>query len=208
MQKKRDLGTSFYKLPDRLKDNKRWREWVNLLKLKYVPLRHEQVCSNHFRTTDFFIIKSLVRETAKYLVSVTPGGCLNYVSQGYVGRASDKFIFNASDMISLFDKHDAVMVDKGFAIKKELEQRNLELVRPPTLINEQFNIREARDNVSITGARVHVERGIQRMKNFKILTEKVDLAILHLLDDIMVIIAGVVNLSAPILSDDRFVSVK
>lgn len=144
------------------------------------------------------------RETAKYLVSVTPGGCFNYVSPGYVGKASDKFIFNACNIITLFDENDAVMVDKGFSISNELLQHNLKLIRPPTLFDGQLSRDEATSNVSIAGARVHVERSIQRMKQFKILTDRVDPTLLYLLDDVVIILAGVVNLSAPILADNRF----
>ncbi|EDS43100.1 conserved hypothetical protein [Culex quinquefasciatus] len=72
-------------------------------------------------------------ETVKFLVSVTPGGVFNYVSQGFVGKASDKFIFNASGMITMFDEGDSIMVDKGFAISNELSQHRLEMIRPPLL---------------------------------------------------------------------------
>lgn len=145
------------------------------------------------------------RETAKYMVSVTPGGCFNFISHGYVGKASDKFIFNNCNILPLFDENDAVMVDKGFSIMKELMEHNLELIRPPTIFDGQLSTEEAKWNVSIASARVHVERSIQRLKQFKMLTERVDTTFLYLLDDIVIILAGVTNLSAPILSDNRFI---
>ncbi|XP_062535453.1 uncharacterized protein LOC134204691 [Armigeres subalbatus] len=79
------------------------------------------------------------RETAKYMVSITPGGCFNFISPGYVGKASDKFIFNHCDILPLFDKHDAVMVDKGFSISQELAAHHLEMIRPPTLFDGQLS---------------------------------------------------------------------
>lgn len=145
------------------------------------------------------------RETAKYMVSITPGGVFNFISPGYVGKASDKFIFNACNILPLFEENDAVMVDKGFSIMKELVEHKLELIRPPMLFDGQLSKEEATSNVSIASARVHVERSIQRLKQFKILTERVDTTLLHLLDDFIIILAGTVNLSAPILSDNRFV---
>lgn len=87
------------------------------------------------------------KETAKYLVAVTPGGCFSYISPGYGGKASDKFIFNACGMVSLFQEKDAVMVDKGFAIAYELAEHNMQLLRPPILFNEQLTAEEASQNV-------------------------------------------------------------
>jgi DDE superfamily endonuclease len=58
--------------------------------------------------------------TVKYLLGVTPAGTINYISRGYPGRASDKFIFNNEHCIDLLDEKDAVMTDKGFSIEKEL----------------------------------------------------------------------------------------
>jgi hypothetical protein len=62
--------------------------------------------------------------TVKYLIGVTPCGTICYVSPGYPGRASDKFIFNNEKVIDLLNPDtDAVMTDKGFAIEKELEAK-------------------------------------------------------------------------------------
>lgn len=144
------------------------------------------------------------RETVKFLVSVTPGGVFNYVSQGFVGKASDKFIFNASGMITMFDEGDAIMVDKGFAISNELSQHRLEMIRPPLLQGEQLSTEEAKQNASIARARVHVERAIQRLKNFNIFTNKFELNLVPFIDDLIIIAAGITNLSDPILADSRF----
>jgi DDE superfamily endonuclease/Helix-turn-helix of DDE superfamily endonuclease len=60
-------------------------------------------------------------QTAKYLLGVTPAGSINFVSRGYPGRASDKYIFNHENVIQLLTPGvDAVMIDKGFAIETEL----------------------------------------------------------------------------------------
>lgn len=58
----------------------------------------------------------------------------------------------------------------------------------------------------IASARVHVERTIQRMKIFKILNGRVGLSLTMVpyMDSIEGIIVGIVNLSAPILSVEKF----
>jgi DDE superfamily endonuclease len=62
--------------------------------------------------------------TVKYLVGVTPCGSINYISRGYPGRASDKYIFNKEKVNELINPNlGAVMTDKGFAIDKELDEK-------------------------------------------------------------------------------------
>jgi hypothetical protein len=64
--------------------------------------------------------------TVKYLIGVAPSGAIIYVSRGYPGRASDKYIFNKENVIDLINPAtDAVMTDKGFAIDKELSERGI-----------------------------------------------------------------------------------
>lgn len=140
----------------------------------------------------------------KFLVSVTPGGVFNYVSQGFVGKASDKFIFNTSGMITMFDEGDSIMVDKGFAISNELSQHRLEMIRPPLLQGEQLSTEEAKQNASIARHALGLERAIQRLKNFNIFTNKFELNLVPFIDDLIIIAAGITNLSDPILADSRF----
>lgn len=58
----------------------------------------------------------------------------------------------------------------------------------------------------IARARVHVERAIQRMKLFKVLKGPVPWEMVGALDHILITIAGIVNLSSPILADKRFLN--
>ncbi|XP_050065906.1 chaperonin CPN60, mitochondrial-like [Aphis gossypii] len=53
---------------------------------------------------------------SKFMTCVTPAGIISFISQGYGGRASDKFIFENSNVIDLLDENDAIMADKGFLI--------------------------------------------------------------------------------------------
>ncbi|KAK9720498.1 Helix-turn-helix of DDE superfamily endonuclease [Popillia japonica] len=50
--------------------------------------------------------------TVKFMTGVSPGGIITYISKPYGGRASDKAIFEESNVISLLDPNrDAIMVD-------------------------------------------------------------------------------------------------
>lgn len=58
--------------------------------------------------------------TVKFLTEVTPAGIIVHVSKSSGGRASDKCIFEHSDILQHLESgRDAVMVDKGFLIDDE-----------------------------------------------------------------------------------------
>lgn len=142
------------------------------------------------------------------LAPATPAGLTSYLSPAYGGRTSDKCIFNDDQFlktVELIPHTDSIMVDKGFFIEKECEEYGVKLIRPPFLRKvPQLTKTDAAENVKIAKARVHVERAIQRVRLFKIMTQTVERHILPWIDDISVIVCAMVNLSAPILSDDKF----
>lgn len=145
------------------------------------------------------------RRTAKFLIGVTPAGLISYRSKAYAGKSSDKYIFNAEKLIDQLYPHiDEVMVDKGFMIENELSAKGIKLHRPPFMKNNRLSPSEAYLNEAIAKARVHVERIMQRIKTFAILQDTFDVCMLGYINDIMSIICGIVNLTNPILRDDKF----
>ncbi|XP_077520302.1 uncharacterized protein LOC144130176 [Amblyomma americanum] len=144
--------------------------------------------------------------TAKVLVCETPGGHISYVSKAYGGRASDSHITKESKILVLFlPSTDSVMVDKGFLIDKLCLEHQSTMVHPPFLCKrKQLTKNKAEKSQSIAAARVYVERAIQRMKVFKILTGNLGTELFAYIDDIIKVIAGIVNLSKPIFSSDKF----
>lgn len=106
--------------------------------------------------------------TVKFLVCITPGGLISFVSDAYSGKSSDKFIFNSEKLVEKFEENDAIMVDKGFATLDELKERGLVLVRPSFSKGCQFKEEEVFENTKVAVARAHVERIIQRLKIFSI----------------------------------------
>lgn len=142
--------------------------------------------------------------TVKFLVCVTPAGLISYVSDAFSGKSSDKFIFNSTKIIDLFDDNDAIMVDKGFAILNEMQERGLTLIRPTFYNGQQFEESEVIENTKVAVARVHVERAIQRITIFNILKDKIEDNILPNISDIFFISSALTNLTTPILSNDKF----
>lgn len=144
--------------------------------------------------------------TVKFMTGVSPAGIITYISKPYGGRASDKTIFEQSDLIlKLEGSRDAIMVDKGFLIDDICQNFKVKLIRPPFLRGKkQLNADEALLNAKISAARVHIERTNQRIKIFKILGGKMQWSLVKKVEDIFTIACAITNLSSPILSDSRF----
>ncbi|XP_043214851.1 uncharacterized protein LOC122378167 [Amphibalanus amphitrite] len=144
--------------------------------------------------------------TIKFMVGCAPCGSISFVSSAYVGRVSDKFIFNDSGITQLLEPYiDAVMVDKGFQIEEDCLSSAIELIRPPFLrAKKQLSSAEAKKTAEIARARVHVERAIQRLKLFAVMKNKLKWSMLNYVDELIIIVCGITNLQAPILADDRF----
>lgn len=99
------------------------------------------------------------------------------------------------------------MVDKVFLIDQLCLEYHVEMVRPPFLRKKkQLSKHDEEKNRSIATARVHVEHAIQRMKQYKILTGNLGIELFPYINDILQVIAGIVNLSKPIFTNDNFLA--
>lgn len=142
--------------------------------------------------------------TIKSMIGISPDGLICFLSNVYGGRASDKIIFNESDILNKCIEGDAIMVDKGFLIDAECAEKGIKLHRHPFLGKQkQLSVEDGFQNSEIARARVHVERAIQRIKIFKIFPTKVPWIYLQKIDNIMTIICGIVNITKPIISDKK-----
>ncbi|KAM7302212.1 uncharacterized protein ISCGN_017729 [Ixodes scapularis] len=144
--------------------------------------------------------------TVKFMIGVSPGGLITYLSSGYGGRASDKVIFDQSGLVDkLLPGIDHIMVDKGFLIDATCESRLIAVVRPPFLhAKKQLTKAEALATKHIAAARVHVERVIQRIKLLKMVSQKMPWNMVPLADDMLSIACGLANLSPSVLADNKF----
>lgn len=140
------------------------------------------------------------------MTCVSPGGLLTFISKGYGGRASDKAIFEQSGLIDKLEPHiDSIMVDKSFLIDDICNNRFIKIERPLFLRKKtQFSSTEAKKNIGVAKARVHVERANQRIRIFECLNSPMPWNMVSLIDNIFSIICAIVNLQAPILSEARF----
>lgn len=135
------------------------------------------------------------KNTWKKLISITPGGLVSYISKAYGGSASDRHIVENCGILSNVKAEDQVMVDKGFNIGDLLVGRQSELVHPPFLNDKgKFSATNIRKTSDIAKARIHVERAIARIKDFRIIQGNIPLTIKDQIDDIFIIIAAINNI--------------
>lgn len=144
------------------------------------------------------------KHTLKLLLGVSPCGVITFVSKLYGGRASDKEMFIQSGLINKCEVGDAIMADRGFLIDEVCSKAGVKLIRPPFRNGKRrFTSEEATSTVTIARARVHIERVNQRIKAYKFLSH-IEIEFLNVIDEIVFVICGLVNLSSPILGPDSF----
>lgn len=141
--------------------------------------------------------------TVKDLISATPHGFMNYISCGFGGRATDKIIVENSGYLDILPNGAHVMADRGFKqISSLLARKHCELIRPPSVgVSEISSKEEVKEGKRIAALRIHIERVIRRLREFKMLKMHscVNHKMLHLLDPMIIIACGIVNLQNPII---------
>lgn len=88
-------------------------------------------------------------------------------------------------------------------------QRNLKLYKPPHLKQNkdgkyQFSQEDALSTARIAKARVHVERVIQRFREYDLISGKIPWVLTPYIDDMLCIVAGLTNLGPPVMNIDKF----
>ena len=132
--------------------------------------------------------------TIKYLISITPFGTVSFLSNGWGGRASDKEITINSGYLDHLEYGDLVLADRGFTITEEVATRGAVLQMPAfTKGKSQLSQKEVDTSRKLANVRIHVERVIGRLRKFEILNRTIPTTQVDLLDDIMVVLCGIVN---------------
>ena len=107
--------------------------------------------------------------TLQGLIGIAPSGAITFLSQLYTGSISDGEIVERSGILDLpFSEGDDIMADKGFAIE-DLLPLGVSLNITPFLGQAQQMSREDVVKTQVIAAlRIHVERAINKIKNFHI----------------------------------------
>lgn len=103
--------------------------------------------------------------TIKYLIGITPQGFIAFISKGYGGRASDKFITETCGFLENLLTGDVVMADRGFLIEEALKNRGVKLQIPAfTKGKSHLHPLEIEATWKIANVRIHVERVIGQLR--------------------------------------------
>ncbi|XP_074632478.1 uncharacterized protein LOC141890838 [Acropora palmata] len=108
--------------------------------------------------------------TLKALVGITPSGSVCFISDLYGGCISDKEITSKSGVIDKLQRADEIKADRGFNIQEMLASKGVKVNVPPFMNQSgQFTEQEMLATRRIATLRIHVERAIERIKNYHIL---------------------------------------
>ena len=119
------------------------------------------------------------------LVGITPNGIVSYISPLYGGATSDKALLNMNDsegLIELLEDGDAIMADRGFGL--DPKHTHLKLIHPPFLERKTRQVPPEKviQTRMIARHRIHVERCMGRIKNYKLLNGVIPLKSIYLLN--------------------------
>lgn len=137
----------------------------------------------------------------KALLGITPSGVLSFVSGFFPGSTSDREITMQSHFLNILNTGDAVMADKGFNVQDELASVGATLVIPSFLKGKtQFSSGDCSKNKAIASLRIHVERLMERIKNWHILDRRMPITVAPYASDILTIIGALSNFQPPLVS--------
>lgn len=141
------------------------------------------------------------RTTMKALIGITPNGVVSFCSDLYCGSISDIQIVKESGYLSHLNRGDTVMADKGFTIQDELAEVGAKLAMPHFLKGKaQFSKQESDHNKKIASLRIHVERYMERLKNWHFFDRPVPITISTIASDVWVVVACLSNFLPPIIA--------
>ena len=140
--------------------------------------------------------------TLKGLIGIAPNGAITFVSKLYTGSISDVAIVKDSGFLNLVQAQDSIMADKGFTIRKMLEEVGATLNIPSFLTGKvQFSPEEITMNQQIATVRVHVERAIRRIKVYRIFSSPLPLSLMGSCNQLWTVVCLLTNFRGALIKD-------
>ena len=140
--------------------------------------------------------------TLKGPFGIALSGAITFISELYAGSPSDREIVERSGILDLpFNESDDVMADKGFTIE-DLLPLGVSLNIPPFLgQSQQMPAEDVVKTQVIASLRIHVERAINKIKNFHIWDRITQLTSIPLVNQMWTVCSFLCNVQDPILSE-------
>lgn len=140
--------------------------------------------------------------TLKALVGIVPKGAISFVSTLFGGSISDKELTQKSGLLDKLQHGDCIMADRGFNIQEMLASKGVKVNVPPFMNpTGQFEENELLETRRIATLRIHVERAMERIKNYHILDFiPITLCTNGLIDMIFFVCAMLSNFQPPLVN--------
>ena len=136
--------------------------------------------------------------TFKALIGISPGGVI-FVSSLYPGSISDQQLTKKSGLIDLLEKGDSVMADRGFNIQDDLTPLGVRVNIPPFLKGKtQLEAEELVETRRIASLRIHIERAMERLKNYHIFDRTLPSSLTDLAEETFFVCAVMCNFLPPL----------
>lgn len=140
------------------------------------------------------------RNTVKVLIGITPSGAISFVSEAYEGSISDRKLVEVCGLLEKLEPGDEVMADKGFTIQDLLVPFGVRLNMPPFLqSNTQMPASDVFTTKKIARLRVHVERAIGRVKDYRLLQGSLPASMWDSISDTIYVCCMLTNFGPPLV---------
>ena len=183
-------------MPEDVKDQFPDLEWI----IDAFEMQCERPSSLILQSQSYSTYKS--RNTVKGLVACTPSGQLGFISQLYTGNISDRELVIRSGFLKMPHNKRAVwLVDKGFQIEDLALPLGVK-VNMPAFVGKrsQMTTAEVFRTQIIANERIHIERAINKVKNFHIFDSPVKLSMYGTINQIWSVCALLTLFQNPIIS--------
>ena len=118
--------------------------------------------------------------TMKYLIGITPQGTISFISKGWGGRTSDKYLTENCGFLDKILPGDVILADRGFTVQESIGLQMAELKIPAfTKGKSQLSALDIETTRTLASQRIHVERviGMVRQK-YTMLQETIPITLL------------------------------
>lgn len=91
----------------------------------------------------------------------------------------------------MLEPQDVVLADRGFTLEEQFAVHYCKLVVPAfTRGKKQLHVREVGESRQLANIQIHMEKAMERIKNFCIPRDKIPMHLVPLADNIMAIVCA------------------
>ena len=154
-------------------------------------------CATNFELNSLLFSNYKNTATGKALIGIAAHGMGLLFSDIYLGSISDSSITEKSGALLHVEEGHEILSDRGFAIQELCSITGVFLNRPKQKESDQFKQNEVQQNFDIASTRIHVERFIGRVRDWRILNNVWPLNRMDLLSSTWQMLCHIVNITMP-----------